>query len=86
MAKVWALTESSIPGEAEAARQRAEVILKRAGKTLADAPELLRRKLNAIPEPAFVFYDMDDPRQAAAYKEHRRQKHAAWVREHAAET
>src|SRR4051812_21400431 len=43
-AKVWALTDSDIPGEAAAARSRAAAMLKRAGKTLADAPSILRQK------------------------------------------
>lgn len=42
LAKVWTLTSSPNAGEAAAARNRAKAMVEKAGKTLADVPDLLK--------------------------------------------
>jgi len=67
LAKVWALTTSSAPGEAAAARAQAQRIVERAGKTLADVPGLLGQAPQQ-PKPApFTFVDIGTPEGRAAY-------------------
>jgi DNA-binding CsgD family transcriptional regulator len=96
LAKIWALTDSPNRGEAAAARNRAEALLKAHGKTIADVPEMLRQRQSATdrasaggaPEPGqhgFTFYDMNNPEHMAAWAESDRTRRAERARKEAPE-
>lgn len=81
--KVWALAEQGTEGERDAARNRAEALVKPHGYTLADVPDLLLTEGYLDEEPApsaggFTFYDMSNPAHQRAYAEAERKKQAAW--------
>ncbi|BAU37865.1 hypothetical protein APT_00783 [Acetobacter pasteurianus NBRC 101655] len=81
--KVWALAEQGTEGERDAARHRAEALVKPHGYTLADVPDLLLTEGYLDDEPApsvggFTFYDMSNPAHQRAYAEAERKKQAAW--------
>ncbi|AKR48056.1 Lrp/AsnC family transcriptional regulator [Acetobacter pasteurianus] len=81
--KVWALAEQGTEGERDAARNRAEALVKPHGYTLADVPDLLLTEGYLDDEPApsaggFTFYDMSNPAHQRAYAEAERKKQAAW--------
>ncbi|KDE21232.1 hypothetical protein AZ09_03820 [Acetobacter aceti 1023] len=81
--KVWALAEQGTEGERDAARHRAEALVKPHGYTLADVPDLLLTEgyLDNEPTPSaggFTFYDMSNPAHQRAYAEAERKKQAAW--------
>ncbi len=82
LAKIWKLTTSPNPGEAAAARDRAQAIMEREGKTLADVPGLLRttqasKATGPMPGAGgFTFYDMDNPDHVSAYEVKQRERRA----------
>lgn len=81
--KVWVLAEQGAEGERDAARNRAEALVKPHGYTLADVPDLLLTEgyLDDEPEPSaggFTFYDMSNPAHQRAYARAERKKQAAW--------
>ncbi|CCT60386.1 hypothetical protein [Acetobacter pasteurianus] len=81
--KVWVLAEQGAEGERDAARNRAEALVKPHGYTLADVPDLLLTEGYLDEEPApsaggFTFYDMSNPAHQRAYAEAERKKQAAW--------
>ena len=72
--KIAALMDSANPGEAAAARDRARVMLEKAGKTLADLPGILMGIDAPKQSGPFTFYDMDNPLHRAAWAEQDRQR------------
>jgi hypothetical protein len=90
--KVWARRSSNHEGEARAAENRAEHIVKPYGYGLEDVPELLREaasKPTAALQPGwqrsagFSFYNLYDLAQAAADEEKQRGKRSAAAAERA---
>ncbi|MCP1256891.1 Lrp/AsnC family transcriptional regulator [Acetobacter cerevisiae] len=83
LAKIWALAERGDAGERDAARNRAEALVKPHGYTLADVPDLLLTEgyLDDEPQPSaggFTFYDMSNPAHQRAYAKAEEKKRAAW--------
>lgn len=81
--KVWVLAEQGAEGERDAARNRAEALVKPHGYTLADVPDLLLTEgyLDDEPQPSaggFTFYDMSNPAHQRAYAKAEEKKRAAW--------
>lgn len=81
--KIWTLAEQGTEGERDAARNRAEALVKPHGCTLADVPDLLLTEgyLDDEPEPSaggFTFCDMSNPAHQRAYARAERKRQAAW--------
>ena len=83
--KIAALMDSANPGEAAAARDRARVMLEKAGKTLADLPGILMGIDAPKQSGPFTFYDMDNPLHRAAWAEQDRQRREQEQRKYAPE-
>lgn len=84
LSKVWKLVKSGVGGEAEAAKNRAERIVKPFGYTLADIPSLLLEKDKPPPftQSGFAFYDINNKEHMREFHAKRKAEDKVWINQH----